>query len=174
MHKDKSADKLLTMLPAVPSPVPPYIPSTSEEPSDGLGVGKSSLQSTSPSSSATLPTPTYEIVPRSLASDKGLLHPFFLPPTPTSSEAESKDPKSVTEPLNSTSPPTSSTLSPPSTEPKDLENGKECERSSHSDETDVVDWYPKSEYPRDGGVQGWTCVLGSFFALVCTFGWLNS
>jgi hypothetical protein len=26
----------------------------------------------------------------------------------------------------------------------------------------------------DGGLAGWTCVLGSFFALFCTFGWLNT
>lgn len=26
----------------------------------------------------------------------------------------------------------------------------------------------------DGGLPAWTCVLGSFFALFCTFGWLNA
>ena len=26
----------------------------------------------------------------------------------------------------------------------------------------------------DGGSRGWTCVLGGFCALFCTFGWLNS
>jgi len=31
-----------------------------------------------------------------------------------------------------------------------------------------------SEPLPDGGFKGWRCVLGGFFALFCTFGWLNS
>lgn len=26
----------------------------------------------------------------------------------------------------------------------------------------------------DGGLEGWICVLGSFFAMFCAFGWLNT
>jgi hypothetical protein len=28
--------------------------------------------------------------------------------------------------------------------------------------------------PQDGGLAGWKCVLGSFFAVFSTFGWLNA
>jgi hypothetical protein len=31
-----------------------------------------------------------------------------------------------------------------------------------------------SEPLPDGGFKGWRCALGGFFALFCTFGWLNS
>jgi hypothetical protein len=31
-----------------------------------------------------------------------------------------------------------------------------------------------TEVPVDGGLGGWTCVIGSWFALFATFGWLNS
>jgi len=30
------------------------------------------------------------------------------------------------------------------------------------------------EFPIDGGFEGWTCVIGGWFALFATFGWLNS
>jgi hypothetical protein len=30
------------------------------------------------------------------------------------------------------------------------------------------------EFPIDGGFEGWTCVVGGWFALFATFGWLNS
>jgi hypothetical protein len=30
------------------------------------------------------------------------------------------------------------------------------------------------EFPTDGGLEGWTCVVGGWFALFATFGWLNS
>lgn len=30
------------------------------------------------------------------------------------------------------------------------------------------------EFPTDGGIEGWTCVVGGWFALFATFGWLNS
>jgi len=57
---------------------------------------------------------------------------------------------------------------------RDLENCRNSERTYHTTETETIDWYPKTELPQDGGLAGWTCVLGSFFALFCTFGWLNS
>ncbi|KAL2068625.1 hypothetical protein VTL71DRAFT_14962 [Oculimacula yallundae] len=59
-------------------------------------------------------------------------------------------------------------------EPRDLESCKESEQTSDTYDTHVIDWAPKTEYAREGGLSGWTCVLGSFFALFCTFGWLNS
>ena len=31
-----------------------------------------------------------------------------------------------------------------------------------------------AEFSIDGGLGGWTCVIGSWFALFATFGWLNS
>jgi hypothetical protein len=31
-----------------------------------------------------------------------------------------------------------------------------------------------SNFPDDGGFEGWTCVIGGWFALFSTFGWLNS
>lgn len=31
-----------------------------------------------------------------------------------------------------------------------------------------------SEELQDGGYAAWFCVLGAFFALFCTFGWLNA
>lgn len=30
------------------------------------------------------------------------------------------------------------------------------------------------DFPDDGGFEGWTCVIGGWFALFSTFGWLNS
>ena len=30
------------------------------------------------------------------------------------------------------------------------------------------------EFTTDGGFEGWTCVIGGWFALFATFGWLNS
>jgi hypothetical protein len=30
------------------------------------------------------------------------------------------------------------------------------------------------EFPIDGSFEGWTCVIGGWFALFATFGWLNS
>ncbi|CZS93985.1 related to MFS transporter [Rhynchosporium agropyri] len=59
-------------------------------------------------------------------------------------------------------------------ESRDLESCKESRRTSESNDTHVIDWAPKVGYAREGGLSGWTCVLGSFFALFCTFGWLNS
>lgn len=59
---------------------------------------------------------------------------------------------------------------------KDVEN---CEASivstdeSHTFDTQV-DSASKAKLPPEGGLAGWTCVLGSFFALFCTFGWLNA
>ncbi|KAH9206651.1 major facilitator superfamily domain-containing protein [Leptodontidium sp. 2 PMI_412] len=67
-----------------------------------------------------------------------------------------------------------SPLSPETTEPRDLESCKESERTSNSHDTNVIDWAPTNDFAREGGLSGWTCVLGSFFALFCTFGWLNS
>lgn len=56
----------------------------------------------------------------------------------------------------------------------DLEKGKQQEASIHDTDTTVVDRSLDTNYARDGGLAGWTCVLGSFLALFCTFGWLNS
>ncbi|KAH7409015.1 putative MFS transporter [Cadophora sp. MPI-SDFR-AT-0126] len=69
---------------------------------------------------------------------------------------------------------TSITSKPDTTEHRDSEACKEKERSSSTNDTSVVDGAPKNEHTREGGTSGWTCVLGSFFALFCTFGWLNS
>jgi hypothetical protein len=30
------------------------------------------------------------------------------------------------------------------------------------------------DFPDDGGFEGWACVIGGWFALFSTFGWLNS
>ena len=30
------------------------------------------------------------------------------------------------------------------------------------------------DFTDDGGFEGWTCVIGGWFALFSTFGWLNS
>ncbi|KAK0109521.1 hypothetical protein ONS95_002210 [Cadophora gregata] len=72
--------------------------------------------------------------------------------------------------------PTSNASALPSetTEQRDLEKCKNSERTSSSIDTHAIDWALQNEYAREGGVSGWTCVLGSFFALFCTFGWLNS
>jgi hypothetical protein len=32
----------------------------------------------------------------------------------------------------------------------------------------------ETSLPPEEGVQGWTCVFGSFLALFCTFGFLNA
>ncbi|KAG4440082.1 hypothetical protein IFR05_004425 [Cadophora sp. M221] len=70
---------------------------------------------------------------------------------------------------------TANSLLPPKiTEPRDLESCKESERTSDSHDTNIIDWAPANDFAREGGLSGWTCVLGSFFALFCTFGWLNS
>ncbi|KAF8859164.1 MFS general substrate transporter [Acephala macrosclerotiorum] len=44
---------------------------------------------------------------------------------------------------------------------------------SHASDT-PINSTSKAKLLHDGGLAGWTCVLGSFFALFCTFGWLNA
>ncbi|KUJ07882.1 MFS general substrate transporter [Mollisia scopiformis] len=45
--------------------------------------------------------------------------------------------------------------------------------SSGVDDSTVGSTSETNPFP-DGGLAAWTCVLGSFFALFCTFGWLNA
>ncbi|CZR68684.1 related to MFS transporter [Phialocephala subalpina] len=47
------------------------------------------------------------------------------------------------------------------------------EDESHTSEAHIGS-ASKPTSAQDGGLAGWTCVLGSFFALFCTFGWLNA
>jgi hypothetical protein len=54
--------------------------------------------------------------------------------------------------------------SSPTTETDDSRAMSKIERDSEN----------LGDYPDDGGFEGWTCVIGGWFALFSTFGWLNS
>lgn len=59
---------------------------------------------------------------------------------------------------------------------KDLENGKSSVDDSTITPSTIgsTSTNPGPGPPPDGGLAGWTRVLGSFFALFCTFGWFNA
>ena len=46
--------------------------------------------------------------------------------------------------------------------------------ATNSETGPMSDSEKSAEFSEDGTAEGWTCVIGGWFALFATFGWLNS